>query len=236
MAKQTTKQNTSLMLIVMMAIAALLVAACSTSSGPGTTLVQSGGGSNGADNGETTLPNSGPDSGSDASGTRTAAGAEPEQQPSSGMTGRLSITTRPLNADVFVDGEMKGKSPLVVNLVAYGTHIVSASKTGYVSNSRTISLASDTLFVEVNLTSEADAARLEAMKEDPGTIVFESRPLNAMVYLEGELLGTTPVSKKSILPGVYSYSVKKSGYLDYEGEVEVTGGQTVTVVPELVRD
>ena len=147
--------------------------------------------------------------------------------------GSMSIITKPLNANIYLDGTFKGTSPLVIENITYGAHVVSASKPTYLNNSAALNLDIDALRVEINLTDQTVYDMMQARKDQPGSIYFLSKPLNAQLYFEGALMGTTPYTINNLKPGVYSYIMKKTGYKDYEGTAEVKGGQATSIQPSL---
>jgi hypothetical protein len=64
--------------------------------------------------------------------------AAPAEVPTPARAGGLVVATDPPGARVFVDGELAGVTPLVVDRVSEGAHRVRVSKTGYLDNARVI--------------------------------------------------------------------------------------------------
>lgn len=87
-------------------------------------------------------------------------------------SGFLEIQTSPKDADVFVDGINKGKSPITISNVAAGTHEVLIKKEGYgeflkaaeVSAGRRTSIEAD--LIRNAALEEAAQEEPEAVKED----------------------------------------------------------------------
>jgi hypothetical protein len=67
-----------------------------------------------------------------------------------------------------------------------------------------------------------------------GTITVDSYPSQAEVYINGEHIGTTPLSK-SLKIGKYIVEVKKEGYKVYSKEIEIKIGKETIVIANLER-
>lgn len=61
---------------------------------------------------------------------------------------------------------------------------------------------------------------------DTGILVVESSPIQAQVYLDGELKGETPFTLYNTPVGTYNIVVKKDGYSDFEKSAIVKVGMT----------
>ena len=69
---------------------------------------------------------------------------------------------------------------------------------------------------------------------DTGVLVVDSTPSTAQVYVDGELKGQTPLTLYNLPVGTYNVIVKKEGYIDFEGTVNVRFGKTEEVEAELI--
>ncbi|NJE29810.1 PEGA domain-containing protein [Thermococcus sp. 18S1] len=66
-----------------------------------------------------------------------------------------------------------------------------------------------------------------------GTLRISSTPLGAEIYIDGEYKGTTPLELK--LPeGKYTISIVKNGYIKWEEEIELRGGDVETISISLI--
>jgi len=125
------------------------------------------------------------------------------------LTGRLAVTSEPPGAEVLLNGKSVGQTPWQSDL-APGTYRLSVRKGGYQPEERTVALAvGDRKQVPVTLQAEE------------GTLVVTSEPSGEQVYLNGALIGPTPVSK-SLEPGVYTVKVRQQAR-----EARVAPGQVV---------
>ncbi len=59
-------------------------------------------------------------------------------------TGALYVTTLPTNADVWLDGTYVGHSPVILDALAVGRHIVSLNRTGWLSQDIDVSVVAGT--------------------------------------------------------------------------------------------
>lgn len=95
-------------------------------------------------------------------GSATLAGDENE------ALAALSVVTEPPGATVYVDGKVRGQSPLNVEGLPAGGHRVKLVKDGYLENSRVLNLRADrTEAVTVTLTPSGD--RPNAVEAQIGT-------------------------------------------------------------------
>jgi hypothetical protein len=70
----------------------------------------------------------------------------------------LTVSSEPLGATVYVDGEAQGATPLEVTKLSPGDHRVRVEKDGYLENSRLVSVASgQSRAVQVKLTPDSGA-------------------------------------------------------------------------------
>jgi hypothetical protein len=67
-----------------------------------------------------------------------------------------------------------------------------------------------------------------------GSVIVTSRPEGAMVYLNRQYLGITPVIESGIEPGVHSLLIQKDGYEPWNSEVTVRVGQSSSVSARLI--
>jgi hypothetical protein len=63
-----------------------------------------------------------------------------------------------------------------------------------------------------------------------------TKPSGASVYLDGTLVGVTPLTLKDVAAGTHRVKVSRKGYLDRESEIEVRAGGGGDVRLDLVKD
>lgn len=77
-------------------------------------------------------------------------------------------------------------------------------------------------------------SRLAALGKGPPVLVLDSRPTGAVVYVDGEVVGTTPL-ERPVLPGARKIRLSLQGYVAEERELTFVAGAREEVVFELQR-
>lgn len=72
--------------------------------------------------------------------------------------------------------------------------------------------------------------------DEYGAIAVESKPEGAMVFLDDDFLGETPLTVDSIPPGKYHLEIRAGGYTPYHGQINLHPGRTVSLNRELDRE
>lgn len=126
-----------------------------------------------------------------------------------GPTGKLSVTTTPSGATVYVNDEVKGVSPLKLNLPIGAIRIV-ARKAGYADGHETVGIRID---------REQKVALL--LDRTSGTVVVESNRAGGSWSLDGKAMGTVPGRRDDVSVGSHVIRIEKAGYPNYEETVRV---------------
>lgn len=71
--------------------------------------------------------------------------------------------------------------------------------------------------------------------EGPGTLVINSNPAGATVYIDTVMAGLTPYTLNGAIPGTHTVDIRAPGYLTYSQQVLVKSGETTTIDPVLVK-
>jgi serine/threonine protein kinase len=108
----------------------------------------------------------------------------------------LTLRTTPAGASVYVDGRFVGTTPLDEAAVDAGARQVRVERAGFVA-------------VDTGLALEASGATLALLS-------VASRPSGAQVYVDGTLLGTTPLDTAQIGLDAQRVRLERSGYRPYE--------------------
>jgi hypothetical protein len=142
------------------------------------------------------------------SGGSGAAGAE----------GTATIVSRPEGAEVLINGERRGVTPLRLTLPV-GEYALEL-RNGAATRALTLSVDAATAVREVvDLTPLASTGRLEITSDPPG----------ASVAIEGVPRGITPLVIADAAPGVHRIAISRGGAIVYR-TVTVEAGATATVV------
>jgi hypothetical protein len=70
--------------------------------------------------------------------------------------------------------------------------------------------------------------KLDALASGPATLILTSDPMDADVYLDGELVGVTPLDRP-VIPGKHLLRISKDGYIALEREVTFIEGVSETI-------
>jgi hypothetical protein len=108
--------------------------------------------------------------------------------------GRLTITTEPAGAVVFVDDRRIGRSPTQTE-VTYGNHTVRVEMVDYRTNSRSVSIQAGEVSVPFRLAPAALVGRCNLLGE-PG----------AAVSMNGTAIGSLPLTVECA-PGVHRFDI-----------------------------
>ncbi|HET6611038.1 MAG TPA: PEGA domain-containing protein [Kofleriaceae bacterium] len=135
----------------------------------------------------------------------------------------LKIVSPIPDAAVYVDGEQIGKVPQTREVGA-GDHYVVVTKKGYQEYKKKLRIESGQT---VTITADLSAA---------GGFRFLSNPAGAIVLLDGEAVGKTPLLRENIAAGEHVVTVRAEGYHDFEKSITVSGGklQVINATLEMI--
>jgi hypothetical protein len=141
--------------------------------------------------------------------------------------GSLRIIASEPDAEIFVDGEDKGKSPASVSNVHAGEHIVEARKPKFKSVQQTVRVTEgQNAVVQLKLD-------LAPPDRPHAGLKVQSPVPNAEVFLDGSSLGKAPVDRGDLDPGKHYVVVHKDGYTDFKREVILVENQSIALVADL---
>jgi hypothetical protein len=157
----------------------------------------------------------------------------PGTAPAAAQAGRLTVQSTPAGADVSVNGQPRGQTPLALDL-PLGRYKVAVSRAGHRTESRevTISSARPTPTMSVRLPPEATrepapVAR-EAEATGQGRLEIVSRPAGARVTIDGRQVGVTPV-QTSVQAGARAVRLELDGYAPWSTTVRIEPGRPARV-------
>jgi len=141
--------------------------------------------------------------------------------------GSLFIDSTPRGADVYVDGNYQGTSPLTVSALSDGAHQVELHLAGYevLTSTQYVSAGQGTV---VNLV-----LTLYSSSTVSGSIDIASNIPGALVYLDGIYKGSAQSLNTfniiSVSPGTHILFLHLPGYSDITQTIEVYAGQIADV-------
>jgi eukaryotic-like serine/threonine-protein kinase len=147
--------------------------------------------------------------------------------------GRLVIRSTPPGAQVRVDGRVRGRTPLVLRDMPLRVIRVTIERQGFTADERRVALsaAQPTVTVDAKLASAAPPAPAATT----GGLVIESRPSGATVFLDGQRIGTTPMSLPDSSPGTHRIRLEMAGFSPWVTTAVVQAGARTRVAASLER-
>jgi hypothetical protein len=141
--------------------------------------------------------------------------------------GSLRVIASEPDAQIFVDGEDKGRSPANLATIKPGDHIVEGRKAKFKSVQQTVHVAS----------GENAIAQLKMELAPPdrphGGLKVQSTVPNAEVFVDGSSLGRAPIDRTDLDPGKHYVVVHKDGFTDFKREIILIENQSVALVADL---
>ena len=140
--------------------------------------------------------------------------------------GNLTINTRPIDAEVLIDGTRRGTTPLTLSLTP-GTHTI------------TVRSAGDERIVPLTIASGAEVSHYFEMKPaEPAVVVGRvsvvTDPPGARVSVDGKARGTSPITVTDLTPADHKVTVTSDAG-SAERTITVTAGGTASVMFSLPR-
>ncbi|HEX2445674.1 MAG TPA: PEGA domain-containing protein [Vicinamibacterales bacterium] len=146
--------------------------------------------------------------------------------PAQPTTGTLSIVSRPEAAELYVDGQLRGTTPVQLALPV-GRHELELRR-GTVSRREAVQVAAGAQSTHsFDLASEPGAAGTAG--EATAAIELTSEPSGARVTIDGRPRGTTPLVVTGLLPGLHEV-VLSSGSSTVRRQVRLNAGTTAVVM------
>ena len=138
-------------------------------------------------------------------------------------SGRLLVRSKPAGAGVVVDGQSRGVTPLALRELAFGAHRIEVSHPGHDTRQRRVTLSErrperSVDFVLRPTTVPADAT---AAKNSTGSLQVASSPSGAQVFVDDNLIGTTPLLLSNVAAGSRQLRVELSGYKIWTTSVQI---------------
>ena len=138
--------------------------------------------------------------------------------------GFLAISSEPTDADIYIDGKHYGKTNNVITDLAVGTHELKLEKEGYSTVTRTfVTTKGETL--KLNET-------LQAVVNKKTYLIVQVDQADAIVYIDGEMLGAKEVRKLVDDGTTHTYKIECKLYHEESGTVTV---KDKTVVNKTLR-
>lgn len=132
--------------------------------------------------------------------------------------GQLTLQTAPAGAEVSVAGELRGTTPLTIELLQPGEE-VTLKLAGYKQWQQTVA---------IEATQELELPTIELEPAD-GLVQVNSRPAGAAVTINGSFRGQTPLELELTPDARHELSIFLEGYRTAQRSIQVASGQEQTV-------
>jgi hypothetical protein len=177
--------------------------------------------------------------------TRPAAPPAPAPPPRA-TAGTLEIRSAPAGAGVTINGDWKGRTPLVLEQQPFARYAIRVVQPGYVvaRENVTLSAAEPDATVSVRLQRQPTAATTGRSEPDAqpresvaltGTLFVDSRPRGARVFLDNRPVGTTPLSLPEVPIGSHVVRFELPDHRPWSTTTRVVAGQTARVTGSMER-
>ncbi len=138
---------------------------------------------------------------------------------------QLTVNSIPEGAEIAFDGSALCQTPCTLTGIAPGQHSISATKAGFGSASRALSLGSG-----ANTSVALELSQLTAI------ITVSSTPAGAAIVMDGKDSGKlTPSQIVLDKPGKHAITIRRYGYLEASSSVNVELGQTSSLNLDLTH-
>ncbi|MCK5519708.1 MAG: PEGA domain-containing protein, partial [Candidatus Marinimicrobia bacterium] len=128
-------------------------------------------------------------------------------------TGIVVIRSEPQGAKVFLDGREIGNTPVQIPKAGAGKHILTVSKQLYHDHRE-----------EINVEADGIVQVMASLIPSFGALTVTSEPADAVVKLNDQIMGRTPLSLNQLASGDYTLNLSKDLYHDYEEKFIITDG------------
>jgi hypothetical protein len=132
--------------------------------------------------------------------------------------GTMDLQSVPDGASVTVNGDYRGKTPLMISGLSPSTYAVTFSRSGFVDQT-----------IQVTVQGGKNAEVLATLQPETGTLLVNSTPHGARVLLDGTNAGLSPLMLGNISAGNHTVMLEKDGYSAVTQNVDILPGQTYPV-------
>ena len=129
---------------------------------------------------------------------------------------KVVIETDPPGAEVAVDGEEKGQSPITLEMEP-GEHEIGATKAGFKGQAQKIT-------VDNGQQASLRLALAQAARKPESVLAIATDPKGARLYVDGHLVGETPRKVKTT-PGDHEVRLALDGYITRAAKVKLPAGK-----------
>lgn len=134
--------------------------------------------------------------------------------------GTVNFDSNPRGATVLVNGVTVGQTPTGAVSYQPGTYTATFRRAGYQDSSQSFSVSANS-----NQNVSANLVQINPQ----GTVNFDSNPRGATVFVDGNVVGTTPTGAIALNAGTYTATYRLAGYADATQQFTVTTNQNRSI-------
>ena len=138
-------------------------------------------------------------------------------------SGRLIVGSTPAGAGVMVDGRSRGVTPLDLRELAFATYTIKVSHPGHDTRQQRVTLSErrPTPSVDFELRPTSVPSDATPAANAPGSLRVTSRPSGAQVFVDDNLVSTTPFQLSNVAVGVRHLRIELSGHKTWTTSVQI---------------
>jgi PEGA domain-containing protein/protein kinase-like protein len=178
----------------------------------------------------------------------TPPASSPAGAPRPARTGHLVVRSTPSRAAVTLNGAWRGRTPLTLDALPFGTYIVRVVQDGFRVTREEVTLsprdASHTIDARLerigsSATARSNPAQAPGRSVVPppvsltGSLYVDSRPRGASVIVDGKSVGVTPLSLADVPAGSHVVRIEMEGKRPWTSTALVTAGKRTPVTGSL---
>ena len=153
--------------------------------------------------------------------------------PAAALTdGRLLVRSTPPGVAVEVNGEPRGVTPLALAGLTTGGYDVRLSGEGYEPHEQRLTITDEAPIARLN----AELTELRETRNGAlgvGSIFVDARPRGSEVWLDGRLVGETPMLIPNVSADTHEVEFRRVGYQDWSTTVQVVPSEQARVTASL---
>ena len=146
--------------------------------------------------------------------------------------GRLLVRSTPAGAQVVINGQVRGTTPLALAGLSYDDYEMALQLDGYEAYEQNLAVSAETRIAAVNVELVRVSTPLAALV-GVGSIFVDTRPQGVQVWLDRRLLGETPMLIPEVAVGPHEVEFKSDGYREWVTVVQVDSTAQARVTASL---
>jgi len=146
--------------------------------------------------------------------------------------GRLLVRSTPAGAQVVINGQARGTTPLALAGLSYDDYEMALQLDGYEAHQQNLPVSAETRIAAVNVEL-VRVSTPPAASVGVGSIFVDTRPQGVQVWLDRRLLGETPMLIPEVAVGPHEVEFKSDGYREWVTVVQVDSTAQARVTASL---